>query len=200
MGTARLELRHTLRQRLLAGYLGAMGFALAGTIAIWAFATALLSGDLAMAPTLLIALAVAHRLGSVSIRTARHVFESPRLHVEDHRLVIEDPTTLIGPQSIPYELVESVHVGPDVAGWLVTAFASRRRSDVDVIVGGGIRFLDDLQHLARYGCSAALTSSALHDGWITVELYPYIDDPDTAAREAREYLTRLMDELEIEVE
>jgi sugar phosphate isomerase/epimerase len=28
-----------------------------------------------------------------------------------------------------------------------------------------------------------------YDGWITVELYPYIDDPDGAAREARRYLT-----------
>jgi sugar phosphate isomerase/epimerase len=28
-------------------------------------------------------------------------------------------------------------------------------------------------------------------GWITVELYPYLDDPDAAGREAREYLFRL---------
>jgi sugar phosphate isomerase/epimerase len=27
-----------------------------------------------------------------------------------------------------------------------------------------------------------------YDGWITVELYPYIDDPDAAAREALEYV------------
>ena len=27
-----------------------------------------------------------------------------------------------------------------------------------------------------------------YDGWLTVELYPYLDDPDAAAREAREYL------------
>jgi sugar phosphate isomerase/epimerase len=30
-----------------------------------------------------------------------------------------------------------------------------------------------------------------YDGWITVELYPYIDNPDDAAREAREYMTKL---------
>jgi sugar phosphate isomerase/epimerase len=28
-----------------------------------------------------------------------------------------------------------------------------------------------------------------YDGWLTVELYPYIDNPDNAAREAHEYLT-----------
>jgi len=31
-----------------------------------------------------------------------------------------------------------------------------------------------------------------YDGWITVELYPYLDDPDAAGREALEYLTRLL--------
>ena len=31
-----------------------------------------------------------------------------------------------------------------------------------------------------------------YDGWLTVELYPYIDDPDEAAREAKSYLTKLL--------
>ncbi len=39
-----------------------------------------------------------------------------------------------------------------------------------------------------------------YDGWITVELYPYIDNPDAAARQAREYLTKVMGDLGIEVE
>jgi len=39
-----------------------------------------------------------------------------------------------------------------------------------------------------------------YDGWITVELYPYIDDPDQAARAARDYLTKAMSDLEIPVE
>lgn len=34
-----------------------------------------------------------------------------------------------------------------------------------------------------------------YDGWVTVELYPYIDDPDNAAREAREYLTNVAQQL-----
>ncbi len=36
-----------------------------------------------------------------------------------------------------------------------------------------------------------------YDGWITVELYPYIDQPDEAAREAREHLTGIMQRLGI---
>ncbi len=34
-----------------------------------------------------------------------------------------------------------------------------------------------------------------YDGWLTVELYPYGADPDSAAREAREYLLRTMSEI-----
>ncbi len=34
-----------------------------------------------------------------------------------------------------------------------------------------------------------------YDGWITVELYPYIDSPDDAAREAREYLQRTLQQV-----
>jgi sugar phosphate isomerase/epimerase len=33
-----------------------------------------------------------------------------------------------------------------------------------------------------------------YDGWLTVELYPYIDDPDAAAREAKTYLENILPE------
>jgi sugar phosphate isomerase/epimerase len=34
-----------------------------------------------------------------------------------------------------------------------------------------------------------------YDGWLTVELYPYLDDPDGASREAREILSRVLGRL-----
>jgi sugar phosphate isomerase/epimerase len=39
-----------------------------------------------------------------------------------------------------------------------------------------------------------------YNGWVTIELYPYIDQPDDAAREARRYLLGLMAKLGIDVE
>lgn len=39
-----------------------------------------------------------------------------------------------------------------------------------------------------------------YEGWLTVELYPYIDDPDLAAREAKSFLTRVMAETGIAVD
>lgn len=35
-------------------------------------------------------------------------------------------------------------------------------------------------------------SATNYDGWLTVELYPYIDTPDEAAREAKEFLTQAL--------
>ena len=34
-----------------------------------------------------------------------------------------------------------------------------------------------------------------YEGWLTVELYPYIDQPDAAAREAHDYLTGILNRL-----
>lgn len=36
-----------------------------------------------------------------------------------------------------------------------------------------------------------------YDGWLTVELYPYIDNPDAAAREARDYLLKTFAQLNL---
>lgn len=55
---------------------------------------------------------------------------------------------------------------------------------------GAIDFAAVLQEIAATG----------YDGWLTVELYPYIDEPDTAALEAFEYLSTLAKRLEIPLE
>ncbi len=41
-----------------------------------------------------------------------------------------------------------------------------------------------------FDATLAAIAKTDYDGWLTVELYPYIDDPDTAAREAFQYLFR----------
>jgi phosphoribosylformimino-5-aminoimidazole carboxamide ribotide isomerase len=39
--------------------------------------------------------------------------------------------------------------------------------DVDLLAGGGVRGLDDLEQLARIGCAGALVATALHEGHLT---------------------------------
>jgi hypothetical protein len=128
MGSAQLGLKHNARQRILAGYGGALAFGAAAGIVWWAFAAALTGAGWTDAPLLIALLLVAQRIATLSVRTARWAFADPSIYVEDDRLVIEDCTTLDGPQSIPWDLVHSVHVGPDVAGWMVGTYATFARS------------------------------------------------------------------------
>jgi sugar phosphate isomerase/epimerase len=50
---------------------------------------------------------------------------------------------------------------------------------------GAIDFAATLREIEKTG----------YDGWLTVELYPYGEDPDSAAREARDYLQRTMHQI-----
>jgi len=50
---------------------------------------------------------------------------------------------------------------------------------------GAIDFRATLREIARSG----------YDGWITVELYPYVENPDEAGREAKEYLDGVLGKL-----
>ncbi len=124
MGSAQLLLKHGIRQRLTAGYGGALAFGAAAGILWWVFGQAFTGARLTAAPLLFGAMLVAQRVGTLSVQTARWAFAEPSLYVEDDRLVIEEPTTLDGPQSIAWDLVDSVHVGPEVAGWMVGAYAT----------------------------------------------------------------------------
>jgi phosphoribosylformimino-5-aminoimidazole carboxamide ribotide isomerase len=39
--------------------------------------------------------------------------------------------------------------------------------DVDLLAGGGVRGLDDLEQLARIGCAGALVATTIHQGILT---------------------------------
>ena len=51
-----------------------------------------------------------------------------------------------------------------------------------------------------FEATLAAIAATGYDGWITVELYPYVENPDDAAREAHAFLTNLMQKLNIPVE
>jgi sugar phosphate isomerase/epimerase len=55
---------------------------------------------------------------------------------------------------------------------------------------GSIDFAATLQAIAKSG----------YDGWITVELYPYVDQPDGAAREALAFLKRTAGQVGIKID
>ena len=48
-----------------------------------------------------------------------------------------------------------------------------------------------------FEATLAAIAKTNYDGFITIELYPYIENPDSAAREAYEYITAIMRKLNI---
>lgn len=80
-------------------------------------------------------------------------------------------------------LVETIH---RMIGWTrhyhVEDIAASRVHEHLVPGAGAIEFPKVIEAIEETG----------YDGWLTVELYPYLDDPDAAGRKALEYLTPLL--------
>jgi phosphoribosylformimino-5-aminoimidazole carboxamide ribotide isomerase len=60
--------------------------------------------------------------------------------------------------------------------WALVTRLRRAAPDVTLLVGGGVRSVDDLLRLSDAGCDAALVATALHDGRLTA------DDVEAAQR------------------
>jgi sugar phosphate isomerase/epimerase len=88
-----------------------------------------------------------------------------------------------------FDIGHAFCVGEDPQDWVERMAPYTRHYHFEDIAATRIH-----QHLVpgRGAIDFAATLAAIartnYDGWITVELYPYIDDPDAAAREAFEYL------------
>jgi sugar phosphate isomerase/epimerase len=106
-----------------------------------------------------------------------------------------------GRVGLNFDIGHAYCVGEDPQDWVKKMQAHTRhyhfediastRKHAHLIPGhGAIDFAATLREIAN-------TS---YDGWITVELYPYIDQPDEAAREAYNFLHNLMQQLEIPVQ
>lgn len=63
----------------------------------------------------------------------------------------------------------SVGTGKGIGAEALCREIRRRCPRVELVTGGGIRNLKDLQRLASLGCQGALVASALHDGRLTAE-------------------------------
>jgi len=88
-------------------------------------------------------------------------------------------------------------VGQDPQDWIAPMAAHTRHYHVEDIAPsrehrhlipgqGAVDFAAVFRQIARTG----------YDGWITVELYPYIADPDKAGREAKRHLDEILAELD----
>ena len=101
-------------------------------------------------------------------------------------------------------LVTDVHL-PDGDGTALLPLLRREQPNANAIVITGAPSIDGAIAAMRHGAIDFLSTLAEiaktgYQGWITVELYPYIDNPDGAAREAREHLGKIAQKLDLTID
>jgi len=95
-----------------------------------------------------------------------------------------------------FDIGHAYCVGEDPQHWVAKMAKHTRHYHFEDIAATRVH-----QHLVpgRGAIDFAATLAAIaatgYDGWITVELYPYIDDPDAAAREAYQFMTAALRKL-----
>jgi len=89
-------------------------------------------------------------------------------------------------------------VGEDPQDWVAKMKNHTRHYHLEDIAASRVH-----QHLIPghgaidFEATLSAIAETSYAGWLTVELYPYIEQPDDAAGQAREFLTRLLERLDI---
>ena len=97
-----------------------------------------------------------------------------------------------------FDIGHAYCVGEDPQDWVAKMQDHTRHYHFEDIAATRVH-----QHLVpgrgAIGFTATLAAiqQTSYDGWLTVELYPYIDDPDAAAREAKQFLEKQLSQLVI---
>ena len=95
-----------------------------------------------------------------------------------------------------FDIGHAYCVGEDPQHWVARMATHTRHYHFEDIAATRIH-----QHLVPgrgaidFEATLAAIAATGYDGWITVELYPYIEDPDAAAREAFHYMTAALTKL-----
>ena len=102
-------------------------------------------------------------------------------------------STLVG---LNFDVGHAYCVGEDPQNWVAKMAPHTRHYHLEDIATTRVH-----QHLVPgrgaidFAATLATIEQTGYDGWLTVELYPYLDDPDAAAREAKAYLEPLFADL-----
>jgi sugar phosphate isomerase/epimerase len=116
----------------------------------------------------------------------------PELLIERFDQYLEFVDRIDSPMiGLNFDVGHAYCVGENPQDWVAKMAPHTRHYHLEDIAASRVH-----QHLVpgRGAIDFAATLSAIaktgYDGWLTVELYPYLDDPDAAAREAKDFLTK----------
>jgi sugar phosphate isomerase/epimerase len=87
-------------------------------------------------------------------------------------------------------------VGEDPENWITTMSKQTRHYHLEDIAATRVhQHLVPGQGAIDFAATLAAISATGYNGWLTIELYPYLDDPDRAARDAKSLLGEKLAEL-----
>ena len=91
-----------------------------------------------------------------------------------------------------FDIGHAFCVGEDPQRWVAAMAPHTRHYHFEDIAATRVhRHLIPGQGAIDFAATLGAIAATDYDGWITVELYPYIDNPDDAAREAYRYLRQV---------
>jgi sugar phosphate isomerase/epimerase len=100
-----------------------------------------------------------------------------------------------------FDIGHAYCVGEDPQDWVARMAPHTRHYHFEDIAATRVhRHLIPGQGAIDFEATLRAIAGTGYDGWITVELYPYIDNPDSAAREAYTYLSTAMQNVGIPLE
>jgi sugar phosphate isomerase/epimerase len=120
----------------------------------------------------------------------------PGLLIERFEQYVEFIDRLDSPMiGLNFDIGHAYCVGQDPQDWVARMQPYTRHYHLEDIAATRVH-----QHLIPgrgaidFKATLAAIRSTGYSGWLTVELYPYLEDPDAAAREARDYLHKYYDD------
>jgi sugar phosphate isomerase/epimerase len=95
-----------------------------------------------------------------------------------------------------FDIGHAYCVGEDPQDWVAkTADHTRHYHFEDIAATRVHQHLVPGRGAIDFAATLAVIQKTGYKGWLTVELYPYIENPDVAAREAKQYLTKHLKDL-----
>jgi sugar phosphate isomerase/epimerase len=92
-----------------------------------------------------------------------------------------------------FDIGHAFCVHEDPQDWVARMQAHTRHYHIEDIASTRVhRHLIPGKGAIDFPATVGAIAATGYDSWLTVELYPYIDSPDEAAREAHRYMTALL--------
>ena len=124
----------------------------------------------------------------------------PGLMIETFEQYLDFMTRIDSPWvGLNFDIGHAYCVGQDPQDWVARMQSHTRHYHFEDIAETRVhRHLIPGRGAIDFEATVGAIAGTGYDGWLTVELYPYIDRPDEAASEAHRYMTALLSRLEQE--